>query len=102
MGIFERAMVDKLIKQELILKWFRYVDDVFCILKTESKVLVFRKINGWDSQLKFIQTDMNSEGLIFLDCRVFYSNEKLQFIKYRKVKNKTFLTNLELSVTYQK
>ena len=75
MGIFERAVVDKLIKQGLILKWCRYVDDVFCILKTESKDLVFQKINRWDSQLKFTQTEMNSDGLIFLDCKVFYSDK---------------------------
>ena len=55
MSIFERAVIDKLIKQGLILKWYRYVDDVFCILKTESKDLLFRKINGWDSQLKFTE-----------------------------------------------
>ena len=86
MGIFERAIVDKLIKQGLILKWVRYVDDVLCILKTESKDLVFRKINEWDSQLKFTQTEMNSDGLIFLDCRL-YSVESFILMKNFSLSN---------------
>ena len=102
MGIFERAVIDKLIKQGLVLKWYRYVDDIFCVLKTRAKDEVLRKINSWDSQLKFTHTEMSENGLIFLDCRIFYQNLKLQFIKYRKMGTKTVLSNFALSVTSKK
>ena len=102
MSIFEKSVVDKLISQGLILKWYRYVDDVFCILLTESKEKVFNKLNSWDSQLKFTKVEMDHFGLIFLDTRIFHADGKLQFIKYRKEKDKTVLTNFERSVTCKK
>ena len=102
MSVFEREVVDKLIKRGLVLKWHRYVDDVMCILKTSAKEEVFHLINKWDSQLKFTQEEMGDDGLIFLDCRIFYEDGKLKFIKYRKFGTKTVLTNFALSVTCQK
>ena len=45
---------------------------------------------------------MEEEGLIFLDCRIFYKDQKLQFIKHRKLGTKTVLTNFEFSVTCKK
>ena len=102
MAVFERLVVDVLIKKGLVLKWYRYVDDIFCILQTDAKERVFKKINSWDSQLKFTTEEMTESGLIFLDCRVFYSNGKLQFIKHRKLGTSTVSSNFALSITSKK
>ena len=76
MSVFEKAVINKLIKRGLVFNWYRYIDDVFCILKTDAKAEVHRKVNSWDSQLKSTNTEMDNNGLIFLDCRVFLSKRK--------------------------
>ena len=102
MSVFERSVVDKLIKKGSILKWYRYVDDIFCILETKDKEKVYRQLNSWDSHLKLTIEEMTDSGLVFLDCRVFYSDGKLQFIKHRKLGEKTVLSNFALSITSKK
>ena len=45
MSVFEKAVIEEMIQKGLILKWYRYVDDVICIIKTECKDEIYQKIN---------------------------------------------------------
>ena len=102
MAVFEKSVVEKLIEVGLVLKWYRYVDDIFCILKTDAKEKVIQRINSWDIHLKFTTEEMSENDLIFLDCRIFHSDGKLQFIKHRKMGVETVLSNFALSITSKK
>ena len=101
-SILETSIVDKLKRKGGIITWFRYVNDVFAVVKTPSKETITKEINSWDHYLKFTQEDMKNDELIFLDMRIFYKNQKLQFIKYRKEGLNTVLSNLNYSIMCKK
>ena len=101
-NVFETSVVDKLIDQGKILKWVRYVDDVFAVVMKNSENMVFRKLNDWDSNLEFTKETMTSEGLVFLDCLIFGRGRKLHHKKYRKEGIHTVISNFETSIMCKK
>ena len=74
-NMFEVSVIDKLVKQGKILKWVRYVDDCFAVIRRDSEELILTKLNSWDSNLEFTTEKMTESGLVFLDCRNFYKEQ---------------------------
>ena len=101
-NVFEISVIDELIKKGKILKWCRFVDDCFAIIDKDSEELIFDKLNSWDSKLTFTTEKMSENGLVFLDCLIFYKDKKLHSKKYRKEGINTVVSNYEHSVMCKK
>ena len=95
MSLFEREVVEKLLENETINHWTRYVDDVFCSLPKENIDEVFNKINNWEPKLKFT-LDQGSKGeLNYLDMTLYKDSltGKFETKLYQKSIKSDYLSN---------
>lgn len=64
--------------------WYRYVDDVFAIIKSDEVNLVLEKLNKLHPSIQFTHEIENLGQLPFLDILVKKTENKFQFQIYRK------------------
>jgi hypothetical protein len=64
--------------------WYRYVDDVFAIIKRGDADKVVEQLNKRHCAIKFTYEEENNGRLPFLDTIVIRNNNKLEFDIYRK------------------
>jgi hypothetical protein len=92
--LMEQTVVSKLIKDETIVHWQRFADDVLCICKKGAVNTVLNKINGWDAKLTFkVEHLVNNENNLAL------KNRTIKFRKLFKKGEDTFFTNFQLSIS---
>ena len=82
-----------------IISYYRYVDDIFCIVKKGHQNEIFNKMNGFDPGLKFTLEEMTENRLNFLDTTVCVTNEDLCLEFYRKSSASNCLTNFKHEVS---
>ena len=63
--IFETEIIDPEIINGNIKKYFRYVDDTFCIIRKGYKNTLLEKLNNFNSGLKFTMDSMENDKLIY-------------------------------------
>ena len=67
---FERLAVDKLIKDDLIRFYIRYVDDNVVLVKVENIDNIMKQFNSFDKSIQ-ITTDRFEDGIVhFLDIKL--------------------------------
>lgn len=64
--------------------WWRYVDDIFVILKQNQVDLVLSKLNSTNMNIEFTHEVEMNNCLPFLDILIQRNNNKLDFSVYRK------------------
>ena len=75
--------------------WYRYVDDVFCIFKTNQNIDDFlKRINKWHDNITFTKETESNDRIAFLDVSIIRNtiSNKYDTTIYRKPTN----TNLYL------
>ncbi len=65
-------------------KWFRYVDDVFSIIKKHTLTNLYKLLNSIDPHINFTIEQELDEKLSFLDTLVTRNNGSLSIDVYRK------------------
>ena len=71
-----------------IIFYYRYVDDIFILIKDSMNVNFFvSKINNFDSNLKFTFEIENNNKINFLDILIFRIDDKYFTRWYRKNSN---------------
>ena len=80
--------VDKILPFEKtgeILKYVRYVDDVFIFCEKKSTEKILKKMNSFHEQLKFTKKIIENNSLQFLDCLIYIDEKNIpQFKTYHK------------------
>ena len=76
-NLFETKIVDNEIKNGNIKHYFRYVDDIFCLIRKNEKNAFFEKLNKFNDGLKFTMETMTNNKIVFLDTTVVNTNGKL-------------------------
>ena len=70
--------------EEIPAVWFRYVDDIFCVMKRDKIEQTLHTLNSQFESIKFTyETEVNGV-LPFLDLEIIRNNNKLEFGIYRK------------------
>ena len=65
--------------------WKRYVDDVFCIIKSGEEKILLKHLNSLRDSIKFTMETEESGSIAFLDCHLHRTeNSKLTVSVYRK------------------
>lgn len=69
--------------------WWRYVDDVFSVVKIDKISEVLNLINSQHQSIKFTYELESNQKLPFLDLMIIRNQEKIEFDIYRKSTNTT-------------
>lgn len=86
--LFMANLENILEKRDLLPKrWWRYVDDVFSIIKKESLPEILRAINGIHRDIKFTHEEEKDSKLSFLDILIVRESSNFVFEIYRKPTN---------------
>ena len=86
MEFFERKYLPKITGMKLV--WFRYVDDIICIIQANFDVNLFlQKLNEQVTSIKFTVEMENNKSLPFLDVLIIREEFKLNYNIYRKPTN---------------
>ena len=75
--IFETEIIDSEIINGNIKRYFRYVDDTFCIIRKGYKNTLLEKLNNFNSGLKFTMDSMENDKLTYFDTIVFNNKGSL-------------------------
>lgn len=83
------ANLEGILKQKDLLpeRWWRYVDDVFSIIKKERLPLILEAINSVHKDIKFTHEVEDNSKLSFLDLLITRESPNLTFEIYRKPTN---------------
>jgi hypothetical protein len=77
-----------------IILWYRYVDDVFAIIKGNCDIqIILNKINKWDENIKFTYEIETNDKLPFLDILIMRHMNNLKFKVFRKPTNSNIFIN---------
>ena len=98
-NIMEQDLIKKLISNGTIISYYRYVDDIFCIVKKGHQNDILNKMNEFDPSLKFTLELMEENRLNFLDITVCLFDEDLSLEFYRKSSASNCLTNFKHEVS---
>ena len=71
----------------LLRKWKRYVDDTYCIVKTDSVNEILLKLNSFHMKIQIAYKVETSNMLPFLDVLVIRNNNNIETTVYRKPTN---------------
>ena len=72
-------------KSGKILKYVRYVDDVFICCEKDSTSNILKSMNSFHDQLKFTKQTIENNSLQFLDCLIYIDEKNIpQFKTYHK------------------
>ena len=89
LGIFvvelETTIVPTL--DNLLRKWKRYVDDTYCIVKTDSVNEILLKLNSFHMKIQIAYKVETNNMLPFLDILVIRDNNNTETTVYRKPTN---------------
>ena len=77
----------------LLCKWKRYVDDAYCIVKTDSVNEILLKLNSFHMNIQFTYETESNNMLPFLDVLVIRKNNDIETTVYRKPTNKAIYLN---------
>ncbi len=94
-GFFEKNFIFNPVKNthiSKIVKWYRYIDDIFCIYNGSSDDLAefITLLNSFDSNLQFT-SNFSDEKVSFLDMWVIKNNGSISTTLYRKDTDKNTL-----------
>ena len=95
----ENNFIKDFIPQKIIISYYRYVDDIFCIVKKGSADDILNKMNEFDPSLKFTIEPMTNNKLNILVTTVCLENEDLCLEFYRKASASNCLTNYKTAVS---
>ena len=84
LNLMETTLIDKFIKNDEIIHWSRYCDDILVICNKNSKNKILEKINGYDHRLNFTLETMQNDRIKFLDMEIFIENSQIKFRKLFK------------------
>ena len=71
----------------LLRKWKRYVDDTYCIVKTDSVNEILLKLNSFHMKIQIAYKVETNNMLPFLDVLVIRNNNNIETTVYRKPTN---------------
>ena len=71
----------------LLRKWKRYVDDTYCIVKTDSVNEILLKLNSFHMKIQIAYKVETNNMLPFLDVLVIRNNNNIDTTVYRKPTN---------------
>ena len=71
----------------LLRKWKRYVDDTYCIVKTDSVNEILLKLNSFHMKIQIAYKVETNNMLPFLDVLVKRNNNNIETTVYRKPTN---------------
>ena len=66
----KKVIVDKLMKEKVIMFYTRYVDDTLLIIKKRDINYVLNQFNSFDKNLKFTTDTFENSALHFLDIEI--------------------------------
>jgi hypothetical protein len=98
-NMLETTIIDPEFENGNIIQYFRYVDDIVCLVKTKYKNKLLKKLNSYDSGLQFTMETMTESKLIFLDTVIVNTNGKLDLEMHRKPAGSENLINFKSSVS---
>ena len=98
-SIMEKNLIKDLISQDIIISYYRYVNDIYSIVKKGSTEEILNKMNEFDQSLKFTVEYMSDNKLNFLDTTIGLENEDLHLEFYRKSSASNCLTNYKNAVS---
>ena len=73
--------------ENLLRKWKRYVDDTYCIVKTDSVNEILLKLNSFHMKIQIAYKVETNNMLPFLDVLVIRNNNNIETTVYRKPTN---------------
>ena len=73
--------------ENLLRKWKRYVDDTYCIVKTDSVNEILLKLNSFHMKIQIAYKVETNNMLPFLDILVIRDNNNTETTVYRKPTN---------------
>jgi hypothetical protein len=91
--------VDDEIKNGSIKHYFRYVDDIFCLIWKNEKKTFFEKLNKFNHGLKLTMENVRNNQIVFLDTTVVNKNGNLYSEMYRKPTASENIINFKHAVT---
>ena len=97
--MLESQIIDSEFEKNNVREYFRYVDDIVCIVKTNYKSKLLKKLNSYDPCLQFTMENMTESKLIFLDTVIVNSNGKLNLEMHRKPAASDNIINFKTSVS---
>lgn len=83
---FMTRFENELMTEELLPRvWYRYVDDVFSVIKKKNLEQTLETINSRYESIKFTyETEDNQQSIPFLDLKCTRKGKKIDFAVYRK------------------
>ena len=83
---FMQHLENRFISQnQNIMAYFKYVDDVFIVLKRETDLDDFKIwMNSWHKNIVFEKTESNSTSVHFLDIEILFDDIRFETKIYRK------------------
>ena len=82
--MLKSCIVDPEFENGNIQEYHRYVDDVFCVVKSSYKTKFLKKLNSYDPDLQFTMETMINSKIVFLDTEIVNTDGKLHLEMYRK------------------
>ena len=76
--MLESTIIQKYVDENIILFYCRYVDDCLLLVRKRNKNKILGEMNSFDSGLKFTETEMSENKLIFLDTKVVIVDDQLE------------------------
>ena len=77
----------------LLRKWKRYVDNTYCIVKTDSVIETLLKLNSFHINIQFTYESESNNLLPFLDFLVIRKSNSIEITAYRKPANNNVYLN---------
>ena len=97
--LFETEIIDPEIENGTLKCYFRYVDDMVCIIRKNHKDILLEKLNKFNPNLKFTMNSMENNELIYLDTKIINCNGNLNLEMYRKPQSSENLLNFRNGVS---
>ena len=79
-----------------LLKWKRYVDNIFCYVKIGTVNDILNELNGFHQNIQFTQELEKKNKLAFLDVLLICNKDTIETTVYRKPTNSDEYLNRKL------
>ena len=97
--MFETDIIEHEINTGVVLAYYRYVEDIFVVLKKGNKNTLLEKLDNFDNNLGFTIENMANNKLNFLDTTVILDNNQLNLEHFRKPTATDCMTNYKTAVS---